>query len=69
MATRIKVTFSECEHDGDMENYADDIRACGGRIISTNVDPDAEEGTAVFEVDDKPAFVEKFKQTDAWGFM
>jgi hypothetical protein len=69
MAVRIKVTFSECEHDGDMENYADDIRACGGRIISTNVDHDAEEGTAVFEVDDKPAFVEKFKQTDAWGFM
>jgi len=69
MAVKIKVTFSECEHDGDMDNYADDIRACGGRIISTSVDSDAEEGTAIFEVDDKPAFVEKFKKTNAWEFV
>jgi hypothetical protein len=69
MATRIKVTFSECEHDGDMENYADDIRSCGGKIISTSVNPDAEEGTAVFEVEDKATFVEKFKQTDSYGFI
>ena len=69
MAVRIKVTFSECEHDGDMSNYTDDIVKCGGKIISTSVDADAEEGTAVFEVEDKPAFVEKFKQTEAWQFI
>jgi hypothetical protein len=69
MAVKIRVTFSECEHDGDMDNYTDDIVKCGGRIISTSVDPDAEEGVAIFEVDDKPAFVEKFKQTDAWQFI
>jgi len=66
---RLKVTFSECEHDGDMDNYTSDIVKCGGKIISTHVDSDAEEGTAVFEVEDKATFVEKFKQTDSYGFI
>lgn len=69
MAVKIKVTFCECEHDGDLDNYLGDIRDCGGKVLSSNVDSDEETGTVVFEVEDKPAFVEKFKQTDAWQFL
>jgi hypothetical protein len=69
MATRLRIPFTECEHDGDMDNYAGDIRACGGTIVRTSVDPDAEEGYAIVEVDDKDAFIAKFKQTDAYQFV
>lgn len=67
--TKIRISFTECEHSGDMDNYTEDIIKCGGRIVRTEVDSDAEEGYAIVEVDDKEAFVEKFKQTDAYQFI
>ena len=69
MAIRLRIPFTECEHDGDMNNYAGDIRACGGTIVRTSVNPDAEEGYAIVEVDDKDAFIAKFKETDAYQFV
>jgi hypothetical protein len=69
MAVKIKANFYECEHDGDLDNYIGDIVSSGGKIISSSVDSDEETGTVVFEVEDKPTFVEKFKQTNAWQFL
>lgn len=68
MAT-IKATFYECEHNGDLDRYKDDIVKCGGKIISAVINDEEEEGTIVFEVPDKPSFIEKFKLTDSWQFV
>jgi hypothetical protein len=64
-----KARFSECEHEGDLENYKTDIINSGGKIVDSGVDHEAEEGWIRFETDDKDAFMVKFKQTDAYGFM
>jgi hypothetical protein len=69
MPETITKTFCECEHHGDLNNYCSDITACGGRIISAVLgDEDSETGTVKFEVDDRKAFLEKFKHTDSFGF-
>ena len=47
---RLRIPFTECEHSGDMENYTSDIVASGGKVVSTNVDSDAEEGYAIVEM-------------------
>jgi len=68
-AMRLRITFTECEHNGDLENYADDVRNSGGTIVQSSVDTDAEEGTMIVEVNDKAEFVAKFKETDAYQFV
>lgn len=58
--------FSECEHDGDLDNYVSDIINCGGKIISSQINHDEE--TARVEIEYEPGFVEKFKKTDSIDF-
>jgi hypothetical protein len=67
--TRLYFTFTECEHNGDLENYSDDVRKAGGTIISSRVDPEAEEGYMTLEVDDEAEFWDKFNKTDASDFV
>jgi hypothetical protein len=69
MAHKLTVTFSECEHDGDLDNYKEDIIKCGGKILSSSLDSDEETGTVVFEVEDKIIFRNKFIDTDTWEFV
>lgn len=70
MPIRITKTFSECEHQGDLDNYCSDIAASGGRIILAQLSDceECETGTVVFEVEDKKAFYERFRKTDSFGF-
>jgi hypothetical protein len=68
MAT-YKATFSECEHDGDLDNYKTDIINSGGKIVDSGVNHDEETGWVRFETEDKEAFMKKFRETDAYGFM
>lgn len=66
---KVKLIFSECEHEGDMDHYAADIIASGGKIVNTYIDYDNEIGTAIVEIEDKEKFLEKFRETDSYGFM
>jgi hypothetical protein len=61
--------FYEAEHHGDVENYKGDIISCGGKILDSDLDEDSETCTITFEVEDKKAFDEKFKETDAFMFL
>ena len=61
------LTFYECEHNGDLDNYADDITACGGVIESQRVYPDEEVG--VIECKVPHDFWRKFRTTDAYEFL
>lgn len=62
--------FSECEHEGDLRNYEDDLRDSGATIISSECNYEAETGTIEIEIDDKDykSFVEKFNETDSNGY-
>jgi hypothetical protein len=69
---KIHLTFSECEHQGDLDTYASDVCKAGGKIVSMRVDNDddccAETGHIVAEVENKEKFWTLFKQTDSFDF-
>jgi hypothetical protein len=62
------IRFYECEHNGDLDRYVEDLRACGAEILSQVVDEDAEEGVVEVEVLDTCDFLARFKKTDSFGF-
>jgi hypothetical protein len=61
------LSFYECEHNGDLENYISDIRDSGGRIIGSKVDLEEEIGYVLFEHDS--TFWGKFKKTESYTFI
>ena len=62
------ISFSECEHDGDLGNYEDDLQNSGAKIISSTCDSESETGEVTIEVADYEDFKKKFKETDSAGF-
>ena len=64
---KIKITFSECEHNGDLDNYVADIVKSGGKVINSVIDAEAEMGFVNAEV---PAdFKDKFFATESYDFV
>jgi hypothetical protein len=63
---KIRLHFCECEHNGDLDNYKDDIRASGGKVVGSELNYEAETGWVDVEIDE--TFWDKFKQTDSYGF-
>lgn len=63
------LSFYECEHDGDADNYRDDIRDSGGKITGTKLNYDAETCTIDVQVSNYNTFMKKFKKTDAYQFL
>ena len=66
--TRLRFTFSECEHSWDMENYNDELRKLGAYIIDAELNYKEEECTITIEVPDKQEFYDKFKESEIYGF-
>ena len=62
------VTFGECEHNGDLDNYIEDLQSSGAKISESVVDVDSEEGKVTVEVENFSTFLLKFKTTDSYGF-
>lgn len=60
------ITFSECEHDGDLDRYKDDLRESGATILGSTINHDAEEGSVQVEIADKKAFLLHFQMTDSY---
>ena len=70
MAKRATVEFYECEHNGDLNMYCDDLRKCGANIERTEINEYAEVGQVTFTVEgDWSAFVTAFKETEAYDFL
>ncbi len=67
---KFRISFTECEHSGDMDMYFGDIQDAGGNPNwnSIEIDHDAEEGSVEVEVDDYKTFLAEFKKTDAYEF-
>ena len=64
---KIIINFYECEHHGDLDNYAEDVTASGGVIESQNVDTEEEIGTIECSVPND--FWTRFKTTNAFEFV
>ena len=60
--------FTECEHNGDLQNYIEDIQLSGGRIIDTDIDIHEETCSIKFEFDNKDEFLKNFMVTDSYEF-
>ena len=66
-----RISFYECEHEGDLEDYLHDMRKAGAIILGTGINYSAEIGVVRFRVkdDDYEAFHRLFKQTDSVDFV
>lgn len=63
---RISLIFTECEHTGDEERYKDDVRKCGGKIVSAISHIGNEELELIVDIDN--TFLDKFKETESVEF-
>jgi len=63
----ITLEFHECEHEGDLDHYIDDLPRC--KVISTNINKSAEIGTVVIRVHDRKKFWDEFRETEAYEFL
>lgn len=64
----ITLNFHECEHEGDLDYYLDDIREAGGNAVSWELNYEAETAEVKVEVEDVKEFLIKFKETDGCDF-
>lgn len=65
---RRTIFFRECEHEGDVDHYAEEVIAAGAKIIRTTLNEDAETCAMEVEVGNWEAFFEAFSKTDAGLF-
>jgi hypothetical protein len=65
---KFRISFDECEHDGDMQNYIADINMAGGKVLQYHVDHDEETGSALVEAENYADFKARFQETDAYVF-
>ena len=64
---KIILNFYECEHYGDLDNYASDVEASGGVIESREVDTEEEIGTLECSVPQD--FWDRFKTTSSYEML
>lgn len=66
--TAIKTTiiFDECEHDGDLHHYLNDLIQSGAKIISYSSNNDCETGNVFVSIENYELFITKFKETDSY---
>ena len=62
------LSFYECEHQGDLNRYLDDLVRCGASVLASKLDADAEEAVVRVDVSDFPAFREAWEQTESADF-
>jgi hypothetical protein len=65
---KFHLRFYECEHQGDLNTYLDDVRACGGNVLQSQLSEADEEGVAHIQVSDFPAFKDAFQKTETADF-
>ena len=60
--------FEECEHEGDMSNYVEDLIKSGAKVKNKNLDYEEECCEIIVEIDDYEAFYKKFERTFSFAF-
>ena len=64
---RTTIYFSECEHQGDLDEYIKDIVASGGKVIDFRINTEEERAMVQVDILDDD-FAERFKKTNAYDF-
>jgi len=62
------ISFTECEHNGDLDNYVQDLISSGAKVISSEVNPSEEMGYVRVSIGDKTQFMKQFMETDSYDF-
>ena len=65
----LRLSFYECEHNEDMQNYISDMVSCGAKINHSQLDSDDETCTIIYSVEDQEVFIRKFIETDSYEFV
>jgi hypothetical protein len=65
---RIQISFDECEHPGDLDNYIQEVRDSGAIILSSMINYEAETGLVDVEIPDFERFLTEFEKTNAIEF-
>lgn len=65
---KLFITFHECEHYGDLENYMNDLIESGAFITGNNLNYNEETADVRFSVENKQEFLIKFSKTSAFEF-
>lgn len=68
---QITLRFRECEHEGDLEDYAQDVGRCGGSIVGSELNSDAETGALYVQFRneaEQSRFFDQFRHTDSFDF-
>ena len=64
----VVISFYECEHNSDLQNYLDDLPD-DVEVISSEINIEAEIGTVTINAPDIKIFWEEFAKTDAFEFL
>lgn len=67
--TKLKLTFYECEHHGDLDKYKEDVIKCGATIIGEEIDTEEEEGFLIVETENSSEFKKKIRLSDSYDFL
>jgi hypothetical protein len=65
----LTLSFYECEHNQDMQNYISDMVDCGADIVSSRLFADEEICVIQYRVKDQEEFIKKFIDTDSYDFV
>jgi hypothetical protein len=65
---KMVITFTECEHAGDLENYKADLTDSGATVLSSTENFHEEECTITVQITDYEDFIRRFEDTDAYEF-
>ena len=63
----ICVTFGECEHEGDMEHYVEELSRAGASILNASLDGDNENCSIEMRIPSAEV-MQAVKSTDAWDY-
>ena len=65
---QMEIHFTECEHEGDFDQYASDLRNSGAQELSGSINYDTETCTICVSVEDEVLFLDKFEETESFDF-
>lgn len=65
---KVTLHFHECEHQGDLDNYLNDLMDSSATILTSEINYDEETAKVEVEVDAYGIFLNIFEDTDAYEF-
>ncbi|WP_080837567.1 hypothetical protein [Cohnella massiliensis] len=67
----VHLRFRECEHNGDLDQYARDVAKSGGTVVYRELDAARERGMLAVELADETQaadFWRRFERTDSYRY-